>query len=104
MITFDNSYTEIGISATGAIDEVPVNGYLRSVHIDRSGVIVMDTFGHWGHIKYSDTTFETNRELFNYLYPFTQIGKLQTKKIETCSSELIDCNFRLQIQIQVCSL
>lgn len=91
MITFDTSYTSLGISATGSVDEVPINEYLRSVNIDIRGVIVMDTSGNWGHIRYQDTSFDTNVLLFNYLYPFTQINKIQVKKIEICNSELIDC-------------
>jgi len=91
MITFDTSYTEIGFGVAGDVSEVPINGYLRSITIDKYGVTVMDANAQWGLIRYQDTSFSNNKELFNYLYSFTQINKPQTKKIEICSAELIDC-------------
>lgn len=88
MITFDSSFTSLGISVTGQIDEVPINEYLRDVHIDRVGVIVMDTSGNWGHIHYQDTSFNSNIALFNYLYNYKRINTPITKKIEICSADL----------------
>lgn len=88
MITFDSSYTRLGFSVAGAIDEVPINSYLREVHIDRIGVIVMDTTGNWGHIHYQDTSFNSNIELFNYLYNYKSINTPITKKIEICGADL----------------
>jgi len=92
MITFDTSFTGLGIDVSGSVDEVPINEFLLTVHIDRYGVTVMDTSGQWGLIKYQDTSFTNNISLFNYLYPFTQTNKLQTKKIEICSADLQTSN------------
>lgn len=92
MITFDNSYTDIGFDVNGGISEVPTNSYLRSVQVIREGVLVTASSGQWGLIGYQNTSYDNNIELYNYLYPYTQIGKPQTKKVEICSAELIDCN------------
>lgn len=93
MITFDSSYERLGTDVSGTFDEVPINGNLRLVQIDKIGVVVMDVFGNWGHIHCRNTAdFDTNVQLFNYLYPFTQIGRSITKKIEVCSSELKVCS------------
>jgi len=92
MITFDNGYTSIGVDTTGSISEVPVNGYLRSVTRERAGIHIQDTEGNWGIINYSNTSFDNNYQLYNYLYPYTQIGKIQTKKIEICGADLRTSN------------
>lgn len=91
MITFDSSFTRLGY-ADGSVDEVPINGYLRLVQIDRVGVMVMDTNGNWGIIQYQQTSFDNNIALFNYLYPFTQIGVSKTAKVEICSGILQESN------------
>lgn len=89
MIVFDSSYTSIGLDTQGGIGEVPINGFLRSIERVREGVIISDTTGNWGLIMYQNTSFESNFDLYNYLYPFTQIGRPQTKKIEICSADLL---------------
>lgn len=95
MITFDSSYTKISVDETGSISEVPINSYLRSVHInlagvERNGIIITDTSGNYGMIFYQNSGFASTAALFAYLYPFTQIGKPRTDKIEICDTELID--------------
>jgi len=91
MITFDKAFTGIGYGVAGDIEEVPINEYLRSAQRVREGVVITDTTGNWGLVMYQNTTFDTNFQLYNYLYPYTQINKHQTKKIEICSADLIDC-------------
>lgn len=92
MISFDTSYTRLGFNNGGAFSEVPTNNHLRLVQIQRGGVVVMDDTGNWGTINYQDTSFISNVALFNYLYPYTQINKTQTRKIEVCSADFLACN------------
>jgi len=91
MISFDSAYTGIGFDVNGSVSQVPINQNLRSVSYSKEGIVIVDSSGDWGIITYQNTPVNSNIELYRYLYPYSQINKQQTKKIEICSSELIDC-------------
>ena len=97
MITFATGYEEIGFDSSGSVDRVPVNSYLQSVQFNYAGrgrnhIIITDTSGNWGSISYQNTDFGSNIELYNYLYFYTQINKVVTKKIEICKADLKTSN------------